>query len=388
MHLKDVIISNDGFRIPIRQHLLLNIAWNTITFSIASFLKDGRLFLQDRSLGIGAKVPPWTISLLSLCSQPHSRNEVVAKMSSRGGQLFDQFVEIGVLIPVQEEKKEQMFRNFASIPVHRRMLLDEIRLNTYREALSSVITPKSIVIDAGSGTGALAVYAALAGAQKVYAVEQSELADQIMCVAQDSGVAEKIEVIQSDFAQLELREKADILVTETFGAWALAEGAAADLKKCAYTNLKEDGLLLPAEISFWIAPLDEIPQEMLHPFRAREDGLNLQSFLQQARTRSANLCIQDHGSPQKIQTLSLLENRIQGSFTLQNPCKALLLWFDLHFPNSITLSTAPNQPATHWKQTVIAADLPAGEHRIAGEPSSDDPRGYTLFVRDIEYRIR
>lgn len=355
---------------------------------IAQFLTDGRVFLQDRSRGVGAKVPPWTLSVISLCTQPHSRTDIVNKLSQRGGQIFDQFIDIGILIPEHQQVSEQMFQNFASIPVHRRMLSDEIRLDMYRKALKKTVTPQSIVIDAGSGTGALAVYAALAGASKVYAIENSEMVDQIAQVAKDSGVADRIEIISGNFAQVQLPQKADILVTETFGSWALAEGAAADLKACVTHNLKPGGLLLPHTISLWAAPLTQCPKELLTPFRAREDGLNLSSLYPQAYLRSANMNIEAHGQPQKICSLSLLENTFEGTLHLERPCSALLLWFDLHFSDNLILSTSPKASPTHWKQTVIAADLATGTHKMHGRPDQADQRGLSLLINNHEYRIR
>ena len=355
---------------------------------IAQFLTDGRVFLQDRSRGIGAKVPPWTLSVISLCALPHSRNEIIAKLSNRGGQIFDQLVAIEVLIPEAQSTREQIFHNFASIPVHRRMLGDEVRLSIYRKALNKAVTPDSIVIDAGSGTGALAVYAALAGAKKVYAIENSELVDQIFSVAKDSGVADRIEIIAGNFSQVKLPQKADILVTETFGAWALAEGAAAELKTCIAHNLKPHGLLLPHTISLWAAPLEECPPQLLHPFRAREDGLNLSSLRKQATSRSANLNIEQHGLAQKICSLSLTENSFEGTLQIDHPCRALLLWFELHFPHDIILSTSPSAPLTHWKQTAVAASLVRGQYLLKGQPAASDPRGFSLFLNNCEYRIR
>jgi hypothetical protein len=92
-----------------------------------------------------------------------------------------------------------------------------------------------VVVDAGSGTGVLAVMAALCGARKVYAIERSDFASAIPSVARDSGVA--VEVVRADFGTVVLPEKATVLVTETFGHWALGEGMMPDLQACAATNL-------------------------------------------------------------------------------------------------------------------------------------------------------
>jgi predicted RNA methylase len=41
----------------------------------------------------------------------------------------------------------------------------------WKEAIENIVSPGDVVIDAGSGTGILGVFAALSGAKKVYCVE-------------------------------------------------------------------------------------------------------------------------------------------------------------------------------------------------------------------------
>ena len=354
----------------------------------ASFLSDGRIMVQDKTLGVAAKIPPFATAIFSLCTTPKSKEDIRSQLSSQGASLFDQLVSLGLLIAPEKASQEQMFDNFAEIAVHRRMLSDEVRLATYRKALLAVIHEESVVIDAGSGTGALAIYAALAGAKRVYAIENSSFAPYITEVAKANGVSDRVIVMNKNFAAVKLPEQADILVTETFGAWALAEGAAFELQQCARKNLRPDGLLLPHSIELWAAPMQEVPSELLHPFRNREDGLDLSFFQPYAQLRSSNIAIQHHDTAIHIATLSLFENSCEGQFTLQNDCEALALWFNLLFPQEIILSTHPQSPPTHWKQTIIAAKLPKGTHSFAGYPAKDDPRSYILRLNQQEFRIR
>lgn len=46
--------------------------------------------------------------------------------------------------------------------------------------------------------------------------------------------------------------------------------------------------------------------------------------------------------------------------------QGLCLWFDVEFPNSITLNTSPDSKPTHWKQTLII--LPEESVVEKGEP--------------------
>ena len=56
------------------------------------------------------------------------------------------------------------------------MLNDKIRCEAYKAAIAASVKGKT-VLDVGAGTGFLSVIAAKAGANHVYAVEFSEIAD-------------------------------------------------------------------------------------------------------------------------------------------------------------------------------------------------------------------
>lgn len=59
------------------------------------------------------------------------------------------------------------------------MLQDNVRTGTYCDAIkgNSIDFKDKIVMDVGAGTGILSLFAADAGAKKVYAVEASNMAE-------------------------------------------------------------------------------------------------------------------------------------------------------------------------------------------------------------------
>jgi SAM-dependent methyltransferase len=76
------------------------------------------------------------------------------------------------------------------------------RILALRLAMSSAVGPRSVVLDAGCGSlGVLAIMAARLGARRVVAVDAG-LLDAAQALAEENGVARRIEFIQCDLADL------------------------------------------------------------------------------------------------------------------------------------------------------------------------------------------
>ena len=58
---------------------------------------------------------------------------------------------------------------------HHALLTDAVRVDAFADAIARVVRPGDVVIDAGTGSGVLAVLAARAGAKQVIAVDPVEV---------------------------------------------------------------------------------------------------------------------------------------------------------------------------------------------------------------------
>src|SRR5664279_4869594 len=105
---------------------------------------------------------------------------------------------------------------YAEFEVHRTMIRDQVRTEAFRRAIDSVVSPGDIVLDVGAGSGILSLFAARAGAARVYAVEQTSIAVLAQQLAAANGVAEIVQVIQGDILDVEPPERVDVLVSEWF----------------------------------------------------------------------------------------------------------------------------------------------------------------------------
>ncbi len=97
------------------------------------------------------------------------------------------------------------------------MLTSQVRMDAYIEALRRTVTPTSVVIDLGSGTGIWSLLACRVGARRVYAIEASPAIQILVAAARDNGVSDRIVVLQRRSTEVSLPERADVMVSDLRG---------------------------------------------------------------------------------------------------------------------------------------------------------------------------
>jgi histone-arginine methyltransferase CARM1 len=139
------------------------------------------------------------------------------------------------------------------------MLMDEIRTTYYRNA---ILNNKSdfkdkVVMDVGAGSGILSLFAAMAGAKKVYAVEASNMAESARMLVEANGFSAIIEVIESKIEDIPLDligKTVDVIVSEPLGTFLLNERMLETYVIAREMFLKEGGKMFPASAHFCIYP--------------------------------------------------------------------------------------------------------------------------------------
>jgi len=107
---------------------------------------------------------------------------------------------------------------------HHSMLADEVRTSSFLRAITEVVKPGDVVVDIGSGTGVLSLFAAMAGASRVYSIEREPVIEIAGEIATRNGLSETISFIAGSSLEVEIPERADVLVTETIGNVGFDEG--------------------------------------------------------------------------------------------------------------------------------------------------------------------
>ena len=266
---------------------------------------------------------------------------------------------------------------YAEFEVHRTMIRDRVRTEAFRRAIDSVVRPGDIVLDVGAGSGILSVFAARAGAARVYAVERTSAAVLAQELAAANGVAEIVRVIHGDVTDVELPERVDVIVSEWLGGFGIDEGMLVPVIVARDRWLKPGGVMIPRLVMAWAALVhDRYLEEMVQFLRDNPYGLRFDDLVEKtvneifysgtfrhlaARdkrseasrlwTTDADLIpLQQAQAPHEAETV--LPVRDYGT------ANALALWFSAQLAPGISLSVGPGDPPTHWGMTTAPLRSP------------------------------
>ena len=165
----------------------------------------------------------------------------------------------------------------SSFDFHHSMLADELRTTSFLSAIKASVKPGDVVVDIGTGTGVLSVFAAKAGASRVYAIEQEPIIEVARDIASRNGLSDIITFIEGSSLEIEIPERADVLITETIGNMALDEGIIAWITDARERFLKPGAITIPLDIDV-IASLVCVPAEYENIERWSQPLLGLDFF--------------------------------------------------------------------------------------------------------------
>ena len=137
------------------------------------------------------------------------------------------------------------------------MLEDQNRMTAYYDSvrLNPNAFKDKVVLDVGTGSGILAIWAAQAGAKKVYAVEATYMATHARKLVKANGLDSVVEVIQSTIEEVELSEKVDVIISEWMGYFLLRESMFDSVIIARDRWLKEGGAMFPSHARMFLAPI-------------------------------------------------------------------------------------------------------------------------------------
>jgi protein arginine N-methyltransferase 1 len=167
------------------------------------------------------------------------------------------------------------FCSYSQLYHQKQMLADHNRMAAYHSAImgNQDVFKDKVVMDIGTGSGILAVWAAQAGARKVYAIEYTDMAKHAETVMKANGVDHIVTVIQGavedvvlplekDELQAEAGSDADsqqvvdIIISEWMGYFLLRESMTDSLVRGRDKFMKKSsGLMFPSHTTMFVAPV-------------------------------------------------------------------------------------------------------------------------------------
>jgi predicted RNA methylase len=94
-------------------------------------------------------------------------------------------------------------------------LKDAVRTTSFQTAIKRTVRRGDVVLEVGSGTGILSLFAATAGARKVFAVEIDEyLCECLAETIRANGLTGVIEILPGDAREIDLPSAVDVVIAE------------------------------------------------------------------------------------------------------------------------------------------------------------------------------
>ncbi|KAI9220655.1 S-adenosyl-L-methionine-dependent methyltransferase [Blastocladiella britannica] len=281
-------------------------------------------------------------------------------------------------VVVDEEKLKEMsaadyyFDSYAHFGIHEEMLKDEVRTNSYRNAIvhNKHLFRGKVVLDVGCGTGILSMFAAQAGAKLVIGVDMSNIIHSARQIVKDNGFEGKVVLLQGKMEEVVLPvDKVDIIISEWMGYFLLYESMLDTVLYARDRYLVEGGLIFPDRATINIAALEDseykedkinywdnvygFDYSSMKPKALREplvDTVNAQCIISSPSTvldiDLYKVTVADLAFSSDFEMIIKRNDFVHG----------FVAWFDIWFNAAhkpVFFSTGAHAKYTHWKQTVL-----------------------------------
>ncbi len=162
------------------------------------------------------------------------------------------------------------------------LIADPVRMGAFTTGLKRTVTPDSVVIDLGTGTGICALIACALGARKVYAIESDDVIEVARSIAATNGYADRIEFHHAVSGDVVLPERGDVIVADMAGMLPWFHRGILSIIDARRRMLKPQGVVLPQRDVVGLR--SSKPRRCTSATRARGAATNSHSIWKQRAT--------------------------------------------------------------------------------------------------------
>jgi len=255
------------------------------------------------------------------------------------------------------------------IDFHRYMLADQGRTESYQRAIAQMVRPGDVVADIGTGTGILAFFACLAGAQRVYAIEVGPAIELARQVCTKNALQDRVVFLNELSFNVILPERVDVIVSEILGSIALQGGILGLMIDARKRMLKEGGRVVPQSLELSIVPVEAPKMHCkIDIWKRGLYGLDFSPVRSFAVNNYYNFKCDPQNflsDPKPLGRIPLSEAEsayVRGAATCVASRAGVLHgiagWLSLDLVPGITISNSPSKPDVHWGHAFFPLETP------------------------------
>ncbi|XP_063394436.1 protein arginine N-methyltransferase 9-like [Cydia fagiglandana] len=283
---------------------------------------------------------------------------------------------------VDAERNLNSVKNLMVERWHFRMLNDKIRNEAYHAAIQETVIPaQDSVLDIGTGSGLLALYANECIPLAITACEGSHVMANLAQVIMEENQAQEVVIINkmsTDMDSSEIGGRRSLLVTEVFDSGLLGEHVLQSLSHAWNNLIADSGKVIPHSAEFFVMgakcdhlymkyqlrqsakSLLKIPKMAVHTltFGDTYDCTDMSMYKDvKYMTEAHSLLKIDFNNPDDIQ--QVLQQRepvsVPLTATQTGEINIIIGWFNLHLTKNIIITTNPKSEnrANAWQQAVF-----------------------------------
>ncbi|XP_064480874.1 protein arginine N-methyltransferase 1-like isoform X5 [Ornithodoros turicata] len=277
--------------------------------------------------------------------------------------------------PEEMTSKDYYFDSYAHFGIHEEMLKDEVRTLTYRNSMyhNKHLFKGKVVLDIGCGTGILSMFAAKAGAAKVFGIECSGIVEHAERIVRENHLDNVVTIVKGKVEEVVLPvDKVDIIISEWMGYCLFYESMLDTVLYARDKWLAPGGLMFPDRATLFICCIEDrqYKDEKINWWDSVY-GFNMSCIRKVAISEP----LVDVVDPKQVVTNACLLKEVDlytvkvedlsfsSPFHLQvrrdDYIQAFVTFFNVEFTKChkrTGFSTAPEAAYTHWKQTVFYFD--------------------------------